>query len=250
MTVGLVTSTTGKEIRLKGDDGIVNGRGATDTNVVGGNTILEGGKGGIGSAQKAIGVNLSGTLAARSAEDIHVTARDGDLNLESAFSTKDVFLIADKGSILDGVRTDTTKISAANLYLKAAGTIGESADGTRNAIEVKLGGSIRASATGAILLTETAGNMNVVAVTTAGDVVLRAQASILDGGDLVNPRDIDSARDLSGSGRANVTGRSITLEALDGMDLHRARALPGKRRNHPGIQNRRDTFGIRRTGAI
>lgn len=34
------------------------------------------------------------------------------------------------------------------------------------------------------------------------------------------------------------------------MDLHRARALPGKRRNHPGIQNRRDTFGIRRTGAI
>ncbi|BAU91131.1 GLUG domain-containing protein [Methylorubrum populi] len=223
VTVGLVTSTTGKEIRLKADSGLVNGRGATDTNVRGGDTILEGGTGAVGSAQKAIGVDLTGTLAVRSAENIYVTARAGDLKLESAFSEKDIFFTAVSGSILDGVGNNNTKISARNLTLKAAGAIGKAGpnaatpDVGADAIEVKLTGTVRASATGAIVLTETATDLRVVAITTTGDVVLSAQASILDGGDLTNPRDIDSAPDTAGSGRANVTGRSIVLRALDGI---------------------------------
>ena len=48
-----------------------------------------------------------------------------------------------------------------------------------------------------------------------GDVELRADASILDAVDLVNPLDPNSAQDSSVSSlpRANITGRSVTLTA-------------------------------------
>ncbi|GMA79010.1 hypothetical protein GCM10025880_54270 [Methylorubrum aminovorans] len=222
-TVGLITSTNGQQIRLKGDNGLVNGRGAADTNVRGGDTILEGGRGAVGSAEKAIGVELTGTLAVRSAENIYITARAGDLKLESAFTGKDIFFTADRGSILDGIGNDNTKIAARNLTLKAAGAIGQAGPNAStphvgaDALEVKLTGTVRASATGTIALTETATDLRVVAITTTGDVILSAQASILDGGDLTSPRDIDSAPDLAGSGRANVSGRSIVLTAGDGI---------------------------------
>ncbi|WP_236960757.1 beta strand repeat-containing protein [Methylobacterium durans] len=220
VTIGKVESTAGKEIRLKSAGGLVNGGTASATNIKGGDIVLEGGDGAVGTAQKAIGIDLqgAGALTVRTSQDVFVTERSGDLNLESAFSQSgNVTLVATSGSIRDGVGTDTNKIVARDVTLRATGAIGTKTD----AIEVKLTGNIRASATGDVVLTETGTSLKVLAITTQGDVVLRANASILDAGDLTNPRDIDSGIDAAAAARgnpnANVSARSVTLLAGDGI---------------------------------
>ena len=216
LALGSVTSRNGDEIRIKTNGGLTNAAGANATNITGGNIVLEGGDEAVGTAANVIGIDLKGqgALTVRTAKDIFVTERNGDLNLESAYSQSgSVTLVAD-GGILDAVHTDTNKIVAANLYLKAkGGSIGTVSD----RIEVKLSGTVRASGTGGVYLEETGGNMNLLsAVASNGDVVLKAAASVLNAGFLVNPGDIDSATYAGGAPAnplVNVIANSVTLIA-------------------------------------
>ncbi|WP_425350937.1 beta strand repeat-containing protein, partial [Methylobacterium aquaticum] len=211
-----VVSANGEEIRIKAKTGITNVGDANGATVRGGNLVLEGGDGGIGEAARVIGIDLknTSTLTVRTAQDIFITERSGDLNLESAYSQSGtVTLVSDTGGILDGVATDTNKIVAGSVSLKAkGGSIGTAGD----RIEMHLTGTVLASGRDGVYLEETSGSMNVLAVVaSAGDVTLKAAVSILDAGDLVDPTDIDSTRSTGVDARPgiNVTGNGITLIA-------------------------------------
>ena len=77
MRLGLVQTGDTAEIRLKAKQGILNDIGATAVNVKGGNTLLEGGDGGIGTLAKFVNTNLADgrTLTARASEGIYLYER-------------------------------------------------------------------------------------------------------------------------------------------------------------------------------
>ena len=203
LNLGLVQTDAGQEVRLKSKVGITNAIGAAAINIVGGDTVLEGGDGAIGSGAKPINTNLfaGATLTARSTGNIHLYERVGDMSVGTMFSqTGSVYLTAEQ-SILDGLNTDFTKIRAGHIVLLAnGGAIGEAADFLE--IDGVGAGTIVADAQTSIWLDETDGNMNVEHIqSNNGDVTLRALVSILD---------------ANNTGAADVIGKNITLTATLG----------------------------------
>ena len=208
LPIDSVTTDGDKEIRLKSKAGITNvNASVTAVDIAGGDTILEGGSGGVGSATRQINIDLatSKTITARAHDPIYLYERAGDMAVGTMFSEVGGVYLTSVGSIVDGLNSglvpDFTKIRASHIDLRALnGTIGEVGDFLE--IDAVGAATIVANATGSIWLDETDGNMNVESiVATAGDVTLRAIASILD---------------ANGTGGVDVSGNSITLTATLG----------------------------------
>ena len=199
------------EVRIKGKGGVDGVGKAGVANVIGGDLIVEAGRGAIGTAGKALLVDLhdGATLTARAQDDVFIREARGDMLVEGVLSTRgDVTLDAQSGSILDAIaQGESAKVGAAHIVLSASGAIGSAANALE--IDAAAGGSVHATAGGDIHLHETLGDLAVDGiVSAAGDVSLRAQMSIRDAA--------SAARDNSGLDSLpgiDVVGKSISLTA-------------------------------------
>jgi len=155
--------------------------------------------GGIGELTNPLETDLVGSrLDATADGDIFLTEVNGDMEVGLITSTAgDVTLVAD-GSILDVDNDAASDITAARIDLTAQnGQVGTAG----NALEID-STSLQAQAQGSIHITEVAGDLNALQVTSAAaDVMLVAFASILD---------------ASGTGDPNITATGIDLTALNG----------------------------------
>lgn len=199
------------EVRIKGKGGVDGVGKAGVANVVGGDLIVEAGRGAIGAADKALLVDLhdGATLTARAQDDVFIREARGDMLVEGVLSTRgDVTLDAQSGSILDAIaQGESAKVGAAHIVLSASGAIGSAANALE--IDAAAGGSVHATAGGDIHLHETLGDLAVDGiVSAAGDVSLRAQMSIRDAASAA--RDNSGLDSLPGT---DVVGKSISLTA-------------------------------------
>ncbi|MFW6273458.1 MAG: leukotoxin LktA family filamentous adhesin [Halanaerobium sp.] len=115
----------GKEIRVKGKNGVYSTASEGEVNIEGSSTILEGGDGGLGTADKELILKLKedSDLTARTFEDINIYQKDGDLNLAFIYSENgDINLTAD-GYLNDRrgeIRDYTINANGLNLESKNA----------------------------------------------------------------------------------------------------------------------------------
>jgi Ca2+-binding RTX toxin-like protein len=236
--------TDGAEARIKVGEDIL--QSSTAGQIRASTLILEAGAGTIGlgplnGAYSPVRVNIvgDGTLTARAQEDVVITEIVGDMPVGTIFADQGgVYLETLSGSIIDGFDQSFTNIKANVIVLDAnGGGIGE--DGDYLDIDVSINllpgaivddgdpnddlgyGTITATAQDSIFLAETVGNLNIRNIISwEGDVDLRADASILDAVDLVNPLNPNSAQieenpadPPSSRPVADITARNITLTA-------------------------------------
>ncbi|WP_293776173.1 hypothetical protein [uncultured Oxalicibacterium sp.] len=212
MQIDNVTSTSNAEIRIKSRFGIVNDASVVgNANVIGGDLIVEAGKGAIGSSTKAFLIDLQGTatLTARASGNLYIAEKSGNMYVAGVSSTSGIVnLEARSGSILDGIAgSDTPKIAGNRIELKASDAIGL----VGNALKTDLTpqGTLKADAQNGIYLYETLGDLNVDGIKSiAGDVYLKARGSIVDAG--------NDGSGLESRPGTDVFGRSITLIAENG----------------------------------
>ncbi|MEZ0274283.1 MAG: beta strand repeat-containing protein, partial [Roseimicrobium sp.] len=228
-------SGTPGSVRIKSALDIVNAGAAGTANIVGGNTILESALGAIGSYTTPFLTNLftGGTLTARASGDVYISEHisgntAGNMEIESVYSQAGTVHLEADGSIIDGLNNAFTKIKGMLVELKAGDAIGEAgtSGGQPDYLEVDVAdtGTLTAVAENSIWIAETAGNMNLrVVLSKSGDVDLKAQLSILDAADVLdptapvfyNPANPTGAGDVTTGPRlkANVLGNHITLTA-------------------------------------
>ena len=163
-------------------DNLTDARSDSDPVIVaGGNAILEGGDGGIGSSSNPLFVALSaGSLTASASDDVYITETQYDIRVADVYSNSDVYLTT-PGSIIDAYPDDDQpewEIGAHSATLQAGEGIGT---GTNYVGTLLSGGTITAHASKAIFLHQFSGDMDVSLVkSTSGDVALWADGSILD----------------------------------------------------------------------
>jgi len=181
----------------------------------------------------AIGVEFTGSAAPR--VDVNSTG-GGDVLLNSAILNRDgdVSIKSDRGSIYS--LNDVAEIRGRNISLAAP--IGDVGNST-HAIKIDTrGGQFQATAIGTVNIEETAGDLTIGSVMTAGDVKLTAEGSILGllgGAPAVSGRDISLLSKNGGIGTADnnlgidSAGGTLTAEADKGIYL--AEATGGMRIN-------------------
>ncbi|OQX64175.1 MAG: hypothetical protein B5M56_00340 [Desulfococcus sp. 4484_241] len=195
--------TSDGQVRLKARGNVLDGEtGNLAANVISNGLIIEASQGSVGSEAAPLLIDMTGTdpaLTARAGQDIYIEEISGDLAVSEVFANGTVELTADN-NIIDPDDDDATtrywNIYATSASLTAGGYIGT----TDRILEIDLqGGAIDAQAMSDIFMDEVTTNMLVGEVrSTAGNVRLRADSSILDAAD-----------DLE----ADVVGNSITLIA-------------------------------------
>ena len=230
-----ISAGTAVRIKAKGDIANV---ATSGVNVASSDLILEAGLGAIGTGPTPFLVNLSanagagltGTLTARAFNDVYIsTPASVDMRVEGVSSQARGVYLQSGGSMLDGLNSDSAKIAASRISLTAlGGTIGTLANfletdalGTPST-GAPATGTITATATGSIYLHETLGDMNVDGIkSTAGDVYLRAQQSILDAstrtgepaskpGTDIYGKNINLTSDL---GRIGISGNDLDIDS-------------------------------------
>ncbi len=123
-TVQLDQITAGAgDVRLKVGGSILNGD-TSKYNITGHNIILEAATGSIGAEDALLKLNNDGTLTARAAEDIFLQ-KDGDINIDSIYSLKNVSLDA-TGDIQAADNNDRVSIMSKSLKLKSTQSVGTS----------------------------------------------------------------------------------------------------------------------------
>ena len=145
------------------------------------------------------------TLKASARDGIYIHETSGDMNVQTIYSESHVHLVAEDGSILDGVGSDYANIAALGINLEASGDIGS----LDNYLDLDLTGTsvLNALAQGDIFLRETAGSLYVNKVASfGGDVYLKSVNAIYDG-------QFDGY-DLSSFPAADILGNSVYLESL------------------------------------
>ncbi|HHU63567.1 MAG TPA: hypothetical protein GXZ32_05095, partial [Clostridiales bacterium] len=198
LNVGLISSITG-DIYLKAQGNITDHYNTDLVNVIGNNITLVAITGGIGTIDNFLDIIAKGVLNAAAVRDIFIYEIIGAMDVGVVTSTTgDVYLKA-AGSVLDSMNTDTANVIGKNITLVSIlGSIGKET----NFLDVVATGVVNAAALGDIFIYEIIGNMDVGVVTSAvGDIYLRAEGSIMDGND---------------NDDANVMGKNITLEAING----------------------------------
>ena len=223
-------------IEIKSSQAISNGAAAGVVNLKGTTIIIEAAHGAIGAGNKAVTVSgTEGGLTARAQESIWITAPTTSMYVASIYSERgDVFLTADQGDILDAFQDGNTggaKIVARHVLLTATqGKIGTADNyleiditsdlATPNtADDIANVGTLTASGHKGVFLSETNGNMNVRGITAdEGDVGLNAfKGSIVDAEySTVTTEDSNHIITVVRGG-VDITGNSITLEALIGI---------------------------------
>ncbi|WP_295882586.1 calcium-binding protein [uncultured Thiohalocapsa sp.] len=223
MRIGHVTAVD--DIRIKGQQDVLDAAPSGPA-VTGTGLIIESGRGNIGHADGSgdfrIDLLGTGTLTARADGDVRVEEVTGDMRIETVFAQNGRAELTAAGGIVDALGNIYANIATGlDLVLTArSGPIG----GADNPLEIDVGrnGTLTATATGDIVLAETAGDMNVRRVqSSGGDVSLSADLSIFDAADAAGggttgytpPGSPDGTDPLP---RADVIGNDISLTAGTG----------------------------------
>ena len=209
-------------------------------NIVSGNVTLNAQYGSVGSSSAPINISSTGQLSATGVTDVDVTQVGGNLRVNSVTSTvgnvnlnvasgdadlgtvaatQGYASIAASGSILNATGA-ATNIAANNLNLSAqTGSIGTGA----TALDVNAAGQLTAAAKQSINIDQTAGPMNVNAVTSqTGNVGLVATAGNIDLG-VVNATAGNttvlanqSILNTTNNGSSNINSQNVNLTAQVG----------------------------------
>ncbi len=243
-----IVSTSGDDVRVRTEGNLINDD-PSGVNVEGGDIVLEGGQGYIGTLDQpvTIEVDTGGNLTARALDDIYITAKTGDIPVEGIYTPDGgVYLIADDGSIYDAIQSDYAKIEADWIELYAPeGYIGGSTaaapsygtgDATLADIDnVQLdalhvdtvytgstawaggdSGALRVYAKDSIDIDQTNGDLDLLdAYSVTGDVMLDAQGNIYSY-NLSDPTNINSST-TGQDANASIYGNNIWVEAGIGM---------------------------------
>ncbi|RCK41447.1 hypothetical protein TH25_23770, partial [Thalassospira profundimaris] len=250
-----VFNASGKEIRVKVAGSITDGRDGNAANFDGDRMIFEASDGHIGTADAPVMINQSdgSLLTARAADDIFLHEISGNIYVDGLFSSHNVNLTADNGSILDGANDAIADVVAQSVTLAASKGIGSSvagggldvgissATGSLNVTTsdgaayisgpgrsialgiVNVKGVFDVSADNGITLRNSVNsNGNNQSYSSAGDIVMLAASSISSGGGNVamtatgsNITQNDGATLNAGAGTITVkAGGDITLASL------------------------------------
>ena len=219
----VVAGTTGNpaDIRLKTQGDLINNlppNHGSSTNAQGGHITLEAGQGFIGTSADPFQVDILGTgdLTARALDDIYITAPVSNIPVNAIYTESGgVYLVTTQGSIYDAVSSDFAKIQGNIIELKSGDQIGNSSG---NALHIDIAGTdpvdgLRAVAQSNINIDAPDGNLNVLgALSISGDVTLGAAVSIVNVGNLADPKNVNSALSSTDLG-ANVYGNNVVLDA-------------------------------------
>ena len=160
-------------------------------------------------------VVAGGFLRALAKDNINITETADDMLLDTIESTSgDIDLTSSLGSIID-YNSGTNNITGANVTLTAVNSINNDITASKNLNMTATSGSINAeiSATGTVTsvsnndtsIEALSGDINVKTINSQiGDITLKADNSILD------------ALDISLDNTTNVTGKKLTLTAVNG----------------------------------
>lgn len=128
--------TAAGDIRLQGQDGIYNISAGDRAAITGNNLLIQAGEGSIGSADKMMTIDITGTLQAQGAENIYINQTGAnDLVLASVGAGNDIVLQA-----ANNIVNSDTSLAGANSYIRsdegtisliAGGNIGKEGNGIR-----------------------------------------------------------------------------------------------------------------------
>ncbi len=179
-----------QEVRIKSGAGLSNAAADGVAAVQAGALVLEAGQGNIGSASKAMLVDVAdgGRTTARAKQHIWLTEATGDMAVGTVYAQESATLTA-PGAILDGRNDRQLDVQAREINLIAGTTIGRDG-GIDEALEVSTGanGVLNASAPDGIFLAGMGQNSRLGNITTAGRFAYDALASNLTLTGLVQAR--------------------------------------------------------------
>lgn len=170
-----------QEVRIKSGSGLSNAAADGVAAVQAGALVLEAGQGSIGSASKAMLVDVAdgGRTTARARQHIWLTEATGDMNVGTVYAQQSATLTA-PGALLDGRNDRQLDVQAREINLIAGTTIGRDG-GINEALEVSTGvnGVLNASAPDGIFLAGMGQSSKLGNITTAGRFAYDALASNL-----------------------------------------------------------------------
>lgn len=125
LKLGKVTTSTG-DIRVLGKAGVTNSLTDGSANLTGKNLILEGGSADIGTADKKIAVDLTGSMSALTDGSMYISSVGShNLQLTGLYAGKDMVLDSTKDILMSPDASAQAYLNAGSLLdLKAAGSIG------------------------------------------------------------------------------------------------------------------------------
>ena len=250
LNLAVIQSLNNGEIRIRSHRNVINSAVTPQTTanvITGGDVVLEAGGGSIGESDKPVYTAISGDgiLTARADKNVYIsqvqlengspilndahpylTAGNApDLKISNIYAQTGEIVIRTDGLILDGEKTDFTKLLAKHIILTAGKGIGESDDPlevhTYFSADQPGNGWLKATALNHVNLSDPEGDMGVLNVLSyEGNVNLSALNSILDAGDLEDPYNpISDIETESVGGRwpkANIIAENVTLETTLG----------------------------------
>lgn len=132
LKLGKVKTSTG-DIRVLGKAGVTNSLTDSSANLTGKNLILEGGSADIGTADKKIAVDLTGSMSALTDGSMYISSVGShNLQLTGLYAGKDMVLDSAKDILMSPDASAQAYLNAGSLLnLKAAGSIGAKDSGVR-----------------------------------------------------------------------------------------------------------------------
>lgn len=132
LKLGKVTTSTG-DIRVLGKAGVTNSLTDSSANLTGKNLILEGGSADIGTADKKIAADLTGSMSALTDGSMYISSVGShNLQLTGLYAGKDMVLDSAKDILMSPDASAQAYLNAGSLLnLKAAGSIGAKDSGVR-----------------------------------------------------------------------------------------------------------------------
>lgn len=132
LKLGKVTTSTG-DIRVLGKAGVTNSLTDSSANLTGKNLILEGGSADIGTADKKIAVDLTGSMSALTDGSMYISSVGShNLQLTGLYAGRDMVLDSTKDILMSPDASAQAYLNAGSLLdLKAAGSIGTEDSGVR-----------------------------------------------------------------------------------------------------------------------
>ncbi|HRY20659.1 MAG TPA: calcium-binding protein, partial [Flexilinea sp.] len=250
LNLAVIQSLNNGEIRIRSHRNVINSAVTPQTNanvITGGDVVLEAGGGSVGESDRPVYTAISGDgmLTARADKNVYIsqvqlengspilngvhpylTAGNApDLKISNIYAQTGEIVIRTDGLILDGEKTDFTKLLAKHVILTAGKGIGESDDPlevhTYFSADQPGNGWLKATALNHVNLSDPEGDMGVLNVLSyEGNVNLSALNSILDAGDPEDPYNPASDLETESVGgrwpKANIIAENVTLETTLG----------------------------------
>jgi filamentous hemagglutinin family protein len=230
-----------QEVRIKTGAGLSNAAADGVAAVTASRLVLEAGQGSIGSASKAMLVDVAdgGSLTARARQNVAITEATGDMVIGSVYGQQAVTLTA-PGAILDGGLDSLTDVQSRQINLVAGTTIGTDA-GAPGALEIKLGlnGQVNASAPDGIYLASAGQSSQLGNISTQGRFALTVGGGDLTVAGQVKAKSIKLAADddivLLSTGTLGASEFINLAAGTDGQGDVLAEASSGPQLNAPVV---------------